>query len=194
MEYGGYVGVSQSEEPEHELSVAMVIYLPTCAKTSWKVAGQKLQPQQLQLRLSKGQVTIWVTFKIKEQKYLGFLLFLFCLKDGLTSSPPPISYRKMRPFWCVSQWLVGSQSVCTSSLLKFFPRNDLMRTMNDLQTFMVYVHGSLHIHRIPDERRKHRWIDKSALCLLSTSLNQQSSFTVKLWPNWDILAAAPRLI
>lgn len=58
LEYGGYVGVSQSEEPEHELSVAMVIYLPTCAKTSWKVAGQKLQPQLLQLHLSKGQVTI----------------------------------------------------------------------------------------------------------------------------------------
>lgn len=49
---------SWSEEADHELGVAMVIYLPTCAKTSRKVAGQKLQGQQMRLLLSKGQVTI----------------------------------------------------------------------------------------------------------------------------------------
>lgn len=63
--YGGWA--SRSEEPDHELSVAMVIYLPTCAKTSQKVLVRSCR---MQLLLSKGQVTIWVTFKIKEQKYL----------------------------------------------------------------------------------------------------------------------------
>lgn len=58
---------SRSEEPDHELSVAMVIYLPTCAKTSQKVLVRSCR---MQLLVSKGQVTIWVTFKIKEQKYL----------------------------------------------------------------------------------------------------------------------------
>lgn len=80
--WGGW-WASRSEEPDHELSVAMVIYLLTCAETSRKVAGKKLQPQQMQLRLSKGQVKIWVTFKIKELKGFGlteksWLLLLYC--------------------------------------------------------------------------------------------------------------------
>lgn len=97
----------------------------------------------------------------------------------------PISYRKIWPFWCVSQWLVGPQTVCTSSL----NAEILAKKWSDENhQWFADVHGlsawfftcTNTVSQIKAGSRGEQQ---------ATSLIQQLSITVELWANRDMPSA-----